>query len=59
MKILGKPIVEYSLESIYEHVDEIIIIVQYLQEQIRNYFGNAYHGTPITYHEQGSLPGTG
>jgi NDP-sugar pyrophosphorylase family protein len=34
VKIYGKSIIEYNLESIYKHVTEIIIIVQYREEDI-------------------------
>lgn len=52
ISIAGKPILEHNLEHLYSHVDEIIIIVKYLQEQIKEYFWDNYKGTPITYFEQ-------
>jgi NDP-sugar pyrophosphorylase family protein len=36
IEIMGKSILEHNLENIYEHVDEIIIIVKYLKEIIIN-----------------------
>jgi NDP-sugar pyrophosphorylase family protein len=38
ISIAGKPIIEHTLENIYMHVDEIIIVVKYLSENISNYF---------------------
>jgi NDP-sugar pyrophosphorylase family protein len=52
IKIFGKPILEHNIESFYTSVDEIIIVVKYKQEIIRNYFKNDYKGTKITYIEQ-------
>jgi len=52
LKIAGKTILEYNLESIYSHVDEIIIVVKYLEEQIKEYIWNAYKWVPIIYHTQ-------
>jgi NDP-sugar pyrophosphorylase family protein len=37
VKICEKAIIEYNLESIYSHVSEIIIIVQYREEDIKNH----------------------
>ncbi len=52
IKISWKPILEYSLENIYSHVDEIIIVVKYLKDEIINYFQDSFLGTKITYHIQ-------
>lgn len=59
IKILGKSILEYNLESIYEYVDEIIIVVKYLKEKIIEEIGNTYKWVPVRYHEQGEEAGTG
>ena len=50
--IAGKPIIEYTLEIIYNEVDEIIIVVKYLKEKISNYFWDSFLGTKISYHIQ-------
>ncbi len=52
IKIAGKTILEYNLESIYDKVDEIIIVVKYLKEKIEDYFWDNYKGTKINYQEQ-------
>ena len=52
INIAWKPILEYSLESIYQKVDEIIIVVKYLKDEIINYFWDNYKNTKITYFEQ-------
>ena len=52
IKIAGKTILEHNLESIYTHVDEVIIITKYLEEQIQETIGNEYKWVPIRYHTQ-------
>ncbi len=52
ISIAWKPILTYNLEHIYKSVDEIIIVIKYLWEQIRQYFWDNFEGTKITYFEQ-------
>jgi UDP-N-acetylglucosamine diphosphorylase / glucose-1-phosphate thymidylyltransferase / UDP-N-acetylgalactosamine diphosphorylase / glucosamine-1-phosphate N-acetyltransferase / galactosamine-1-phosphate N-acetyltransferase len=59
VEVDGKPLLEYNLEHLAPYVDEYIIVVKYLHEVIREYFGTTYRGIPITYHEQGDALGTG
>jgi len=59
INIFGKPILEHNLEAIYEFVDEIIIIVKYKQEIIKQYFKDNYNWVKITYIEQTDYKWTG
>ena len=59
IKIAGKSILEHNLESIYTHVDEIIIITKYLEQQIQETIGNEYKWAPIRYHTQWDEKWTG
>ncbi|MDD3646671.1 MAG: sugar phosphate nucleotidyltransferase [Candidatus Gracilibacteria bacterium] len=59
IKVFGKTILEHNLENIYKHVSEIIIVVKYLKEQIKEKFGDNYMGTSISYQEQSDEKGTG
>jgi len=52
ISIAGKPIIEHTLENIYDKVDEIIIVVKYLKEKIIDYFWDNFKWTKITYHTQ-------
>ena len=52
VKIYGKAIIEYNLESIYSHVSEIIIIVKYREEDIKKHLWDNYKGTKIIYKTQ-------
>ncbi|MFH0836787.1 MAG: sugar phosphate nucleotidyltransferase [Candidatus Aenigmatarchaeota archaeon] len=59
LKISGKPILEHNLDAVHGFVNEIIIVIGYLGEQIKNYFGNDFKGIPIKYIEQKEQLGTG
>ena len=52
INILGKSILEYNMESIYDEVNEIIIIVKYQKDKIIAKLWNQYKKTKITYVEQ-------
>lgn len=49
IQICGKPILEYLVESLHQEVSEIILIVKYKQEVIKEYFWDNYEGTKISY----------
>ncbi|MFA5917665.1 MAG: bifunctional sugar-1-phosphate nucleotidylyltransferase/acetyltransferase [Candidatus Gracilibacteria bacterium] len=59
IKIFGKPIIEYTLDSLVQVVDEFIIVVKYKQSLFRNLFKDKYKDIKITYIEQGEEKGTG
>jgi NDP-sugar pyrophosphorylase family protein len=59
VKLLGKPLLEWRMETLPEAIDEVILVVGYLQEQIRAYFGETCKGKKITYVTQEVLDGTG
>ncbi len=52
-------LIEWKIEALPDEVSEVIIIVGYLGEQIKNHFGNKFSGKKITYIEQKELNGTG
>jgi len=58
LSILGKPKLEYTLRLLPKCVDEVVIVVGYLGEVIRTYFGNSFCAMPIRYVQQGELNGT-
>jgi glucose-1-phosphate thymidylyltransferase len=59
IRIAGKNLIEHNLESLPEKVDELIIVVNYLKEQIINHFGYNYKGKKIIYVRQKDMLGTG
>jgi len=44
LPIKGKPKLVYTLENLPEEIDEVILVIGYLGEQIRNFFGDEYNG---------------
>lgn len=50
LPLLGKPLVQYSLENaVAAGVDTIVIVVGYRAEDIVNHFGTTFEGTRIRY----------
>lgn len=58
VKVAGKPLIEHIIGVLPEEVDEVILVVGYLQDQIRKYCGETFLGKKITYVEQKELKGT-
>lgn len=54
----GKPLLEYILNELPDAITELVIIVGYHGEKIREYFGSEWKGKPITYIEQSERLGT-
>jgi len=59
VRLLNKPLLEWRLETLPDEIDEVILVVGYLQEQIREYFGAEWQGRKITYITQELLNGSG
>ena len=59
VEVAWKSLLEYNMEHLRAYVDEYILVVKYKQEVIRDYFGDEFHGIPVTYHEQWEKTGTG
>ena len=49
LKILGVPILERNLEQLNGLVDEVILVIGYKGEMIREYFGGRYKNLKLTY----------
>ncbi len=58
LKIQGKPLLAHKIEMLPDEIDEVVLVVGYLQEQIRNFFGDQYANKKIVYVEQQELNGT-
>jgi NDP-sugar pyrophosphorylase family protein len=57
--VKGKPILEYTIDFLPEEIDEVIIVINHLGDQIKNYFGTEWKGRKIKYVVQEELNGTG
>lgn len=58
VKIQDKPIMQYTLDNLPSAITDVVIIVGYLGEQIKEYFGDTYEGKSIQYVAQGEQKGT-
>ncbi len=58
LEIGGRPKLAYTIEMLPSEIDEVILVVGYLGEQIREYFGDSFAGRKISYIAQTELNGT-
>lgn len=49
LKIKGRPILDYIFEALPQKIDEVIVVVDYLRNQIKNYLGEEFRGHRIKY----------
>ena len=54
----GKPVLEHIFENLPQEIDEVILVVGYLQEKIRAHVGSNFKGRQVQYIEQENLNGT-
>ena len=57
LKVGDKNLLELKMDILPESVDEVILIIGYLGNVIREYFGTEYAGKKITYVEQKNIVG--
>ena len=58
LTVRGKPLLYHLVASLPRKIDELIIVVGYLGDQIREYCGARFHGRPVTYVTQEEHRGT-
>src|SRR3989338_2837587 len=58
LKIGEKPILQHVFESLPSEIDEVLVVVKYLGNKIKEYFGNNFSNFKIQYVEQGEMAGT-
>lgn len=59
LPVAGRPILEWTMESLPANVDEVVLVVGYLKEKIAEHFGDSWQGRRVRYVEQTELRGTG
>lgn len=60
LEVCGKPVLQHIIEALPEEIDELVLVVGYLQEQIREFCGDDYQGKSVRYVEQSDYSsGTG
>jgi UDP-N-acetylglucosamine diphosphorylase / glucose-1-phosphate thymidylyltransferase / UDP-N-acetylgalactosamine diphosphorylase / glucosamine-1-phosphate N-acetyltransferase / galactosamine-1-phosphate N-acetyltransferase len=52
LEVAGKTLLEHKFDALPENVDEIIVIIGYLGNTIRERYGDSHDGRKITYVEQ-------
>lgn len=57
ISVCGKPILQHVVEALPTEIDELILVVGYLQEQIRAVCGTEYLGKKVLYAEQANFSG--
>lgn len=59
VEILGKPLLHHILNVLPDEINEVILVVGYLGDQIKKYFGNRFGRFRIKYVSQKEKLGTG
>jgi NDP-sugar pyrophosphorylase family protein len=58
VELLGRPMLEYVLDSLPQVIDEVVMVVGYKKETIQEYFGSEWKGKKIIYVNQENPQGT-
>ena len=58
MSVNEKPLIDYILEALQSAIDELIIVVGYRGDQIKEYCGEEFHGRKVKYVTQEVPEGT-
>ncbi|PJE59953.1 MAG: hypothetical protein COU85_00930 [Candidatus Portnoybacteria bacterium CG10_big_fil_rev_8_21_14_0_10_44_7] len=59
LRLADKPILDYAFQNLPAEINEVILVVGYKQEQIRDYFGQRFLGRRIKYIDCPEILGTG
>lgn len=58
IRVLGKPLLEHIVEALPEEIDELVLVVGYKAEQIKNHFGGQFGRFRVRYITQRTKTGT-
>ncbi len=59
LRVAGKPALQHQIDAATPYINEVVIVVGYLQEKIKEFFGESYNGIPIKYVNQEEALGSG
>jgi UDP-N-acetylglucosamine diphosphorylase / glucose-1-phosphate thymidylyltransferase / UDP-N-acetylgalactosamine diphosphorylase / glucosamine-1-phosphate N-acetyltransferase / galactosamine-1-phosphate N-acetyltransferase len=59
LEVLGKPILEYTFEALPPEVTEVVLVIGYKGQMVKDLFGDNFAGRKITYVTQEEQLGTG
>jgi bifunctional UDP-N-acetylglucosamine pyrophosphorylase/glucosamine-1-phosphate N-acetyltransferase len=49
IKVLGRPVLDYIVEALPPEITELILVTNYLEEQIKEHCGAEFYGRKVTY----------
>ena len=49
LKVAGKPLLHHLWEALPKEINEVILVVGYLSDQIKEYFGDEFMGRKVDY----------
>jgi len=52
VKINERPILDYIVEALPDEIDELVLVIGYRGEQVREHCGDSFYGRNVTYVEQ-------
>lgn len=58
LTVFGNNLLEHKISVLPKEIDEVVIVVGYLGEKIKQHFGDEFNGRKISYVEQKDLMGT-
>ncbi len=59
VRVLGKPLIEWTVEGIEKHADKIVIVVGYMKDFVIDHFRTKEYADKIVFVEQKEQKGTG
>ncbi len=57
LHVAGKTLLEHKFDILPDSIEEIVLVVGYLQDHIRRAYGESYNGRRLTYVEQENIVG--
>jgi NDP-sugar pyrophosphorylase family protein len=57
LKVAGKTLLEHKFDALPEAVDEVVLVVGYLQDVIKGFFGESFGGKKVSYVTQENIVG--
>ncbi len=58
IEVLGKPILAHIIDALPREITDVILVVGYKEDMIKEYFGNSYNGLSLSYVTQEKPEGT-
>lgn len=58
LKYKGETLLEHKFRNLPDSTTEVILVINYLGDRIKEFFGNRFNGIPIKYVEQKEMSGT-